>query len=74
MSKDTRTPVSVTQVGKVKVLIYDEAAYAAHIAQYYPGEEVTRVAAPRRSTPRVYEKRKPASRYNWTGKPLLKTS
>jgi hypothetical protein len=68
MSKDTRTPVSVTQVGRVTVKIYDEAAYRAHLAHYYPGEEATRVAAPRRSTSRVYEKHKPAGRYNWTGR------
>ncbi len=71
MSKDTRTPVSVTQVGKVIVKVYDEAAYRAHLAHYYPGEAATPAHSPRGYTPRVYEKRKSAGRYNWTGKALI---
>lgn len=71
MSKDTRTPTSVHFCGKVKVLIYDEEAYRAHLAEYYPGDISTPAHTSRRYTPKTYEKRKPAGRYNWTGRKLI---
>ena len=64
VSRDPRTPVSVTVVkGKYIVRIFDEQAYAENIAQYYgPGEQSSTSS----KRPRyIYPKRKQSSRFPW---------
>ena len=73
MSRDTRTPVSVTQIGRVTVRIYDTEAYAENIKRYYAKDVPTTTTG--EVYPRPYEKKKPAARYNWTqwrGGPMIK--
>jgi hypothetical protein len=66
---DPRTPVSVTQVGKWKVTIYDQAAYDASLREY-PDSGETRIAKGDNARSQ-FKKGKPAARYSWTEK--LKT-
>jgi len=42
--KDPRTPVSVEQIGKFTVTIYDQAAYDASLEQYPGDNEKPRIA------------------------------
>jgi hypothetical protein len=66
--KDPRTPVSVTQVGKFTVTIYDQAAYDASLKQY-PDDPNKKPAIDKvdNAMPQ-FRKGKPAARYNWTKK------
>lgn len=64
MWKDPRTPVSVTQVGKFRVTIYDQAIYDASLREYDEPDRPTGKS----NTVSQFLKQKPAARWNWTKK------
>lgn len=66
--KDPRMPVSVTQVDKWKVTIYDQAAYdeSARLYPDDPNQDKPRVQKANNVKP--FAKQKPAARWNWTHK------
>lgn len=87
MSRDTRTPASVTQIGIYTVRIFDAQAYAANIRRYYAGESYDfGASAPfdgagssnregyARNYSAPFEKKKPSARYNWASwhEPMIK--
>ncbi|HEX3643716.1 MAG TPA: hypothetical protein VHV10_20695 [Ktedonobacteraceae bacterium] len=63
MFKDPRTPVSVEQIGKFKVSIYNLEAYEQSQLDYPddPSSLPTRV----NNDKPLFAKKKSASRYNW---------
>jgi len=66
--KDPRTPVSVEQIGKFKVSIYDMNAYLQSKLDY-PDDpnEPARPARNDNGKP-AFAKKKPAARWNWVVK------
>jgi hypothetical protein len=70
VSWDPRTPVSVTQIGKYTITIYDMAAYEQSQIDY-PDDPDNEDTEPRRSTngKPQFVKKKPAARWNWIVKP-----
>lgn len=66
--KDPRKPVSVEQIGKFKVTIFDLEAYEQSKIDYPDSGDVDKFqASSNRSKP--FAKKKPASRWNWIVKP-----
>jgi len=65
--KDPRTPVSVTQVGRYKVTIYDQALYNESL-RLYRDEPRDQEQDDNRS-PQFVKKQKKEARYNWISKP-----
>lgn len=67
---NARTPVSVTHIGKYTVTIYDQDAYNASLLQYPDDDNATQSKrnATKPVTHVAFQKKKPASRYNWTTK------
>jgi hypothetical protein len=66
--KDTRIPVSVTQIGKWKVTIYDQAAYNQSKLDYPDNPNEKPLPAKDDNTISQFKKSKRAARYNWTSK------
>jgi hypothetical protein len=62
VSRDPRTPTSVTHIGKFTVRVYDEEAYRENLAQYCDSDEKP---SHTRKKARVYPKRKQLARYDW---------
>jgi hypothetical protein len=62
---DPRTPVSVTQIGKYTVTIYDQAAYDASLKDYPDDPDEKPITKTNNATSQ-FKKSKPQSRYNWT--------
>jgi hypothetical protein len=67
-SWDPRTPTSVTQVGRFKVTIYDQALYEES-QRLYPDDD-DKDTEPRRAINGKpnFAKKKPAARWNWITK------
>lgn len=63
---DPRTPVSVTQVGKWKVTIYDQGLYDESLRLYGDNNQESPVAKVSKRESEPIRKYKPAARYNWT--------
>jgi hypothetical protein len=73
---DPRRPISVTQVGKFTVTIYDQAAYDASLREYHDNPNEKPVIGKANNATSQFRKGKPAARYNWTSKldkPLMGT-
>jgi hypothetical protein len=66
--KDPRVPVSITQVGKFTITVYDQAAYDASLREYSDDpNEKPRIAKANNAVSQ-FKKGKPAARYNWIKK------
>jgi hypothetical protein len=66
MKRDIRVPTSIAHIGRYRVLIYDETAYRANIAQYYQGNESTSRKASQKQYKTPY-KSLPKRSYGWYG-------
>lgn len=77
MWQDPRTPVSVTQIGKWTVTIFDQAAYDESLRLYPDNDKAPNTRKwefsdnGNRSKPSLIEKKKEA-RYNWISKDISK--
>ena len=70
ISWDKRTPVSVEQIGKFTITIYDQGLYDESL-RLYP-DDPDQPARPVRTDndkPMFARKKKPASRWNWIVRP-----
>jgi hypothetical protein len=67
-SWDPRTPVSVTQIGKFTVTIYDQDAYEESKRRYPDDPNEEKLHIPKANKVAPFEKQKPAARWNWTHK------
>ncbi len=75
MSRDPRTPTSVTCNGIFTVHVYDEQVYRENIRRYYPAGAINRVLTDTWHPDRVpFEKKKPSARYDWASwhEPMMK--
>lgn len=67
--RDSRRPVSITQIGKYTVTIFDQEAYDASIAKYDTNEHTTSRPAPEKFARPAFIKQKRIAAYNWMPAP-----